>query len=349
MSDGLTASTHGRIVSSSFRPHPLLRNAHLQTLVPTLTRAQIPLDIRRERLELDDGDFVDLGRLEDCEGPLVVLIHGLGGTFDSKYLRGLAHHLRAQGFEPVLLQLRGGGPEPNRLPRCYHHGDTGDLRYLWKRLRATYPGRPLFSVGWSLGANVLLKAMGEEGDAASPDAAVAVCAPFRLEDCAEHLRHGFARVYQNYLLRSLKVMARRRHGPLPVPAGVDLAAALVARDFFEYDDAYTAPINGFIDARDYYARCSSGQFLRYIRRPTLIINARDDPFMVPSILPTADTLSPHVTLELTERGGHVGFLGPRSGAESAYWLEPRIAEFLHQATARVMPAYAARSKHIASP
>jgi hypothetical protein len=324
-------STGGLIITSDFRPHPWLRNAHLQTLFPTLARARPPLEVRRERLELSDGDFVDLGRVGEGSGPLVVLIHGLGGTFDSKYLRGLAGYLSARGFEPVLLQLRGGGPEPNRLPHIYHHGDTGDLRYLWKWLRAAHPDRPLFSVGWSLGANVLLKALGEEGDTAPLDGAVAVCAPFRLEECAERLRRGFARVYQNYLLRTLKDMVRQRHGPLPVPTGVDLHAALAARDFFEYDDAYTAPINGFIDARDYYARCSCGQFISRIRRPTLIINARDDPFMVPEILPTEESLSPQVTLELSERGGHVGFLGGPPGSESRYWLEPRITTFLREA------------------
>jgi uncharacterized protein len=312
--------SHGRVIDSDFVPHPLLRGPHAQTIVPTLLRPVPALSLRRERLELPDGDFVDLAWAGADRGPrLAVLIHGLTGGFHSKYLRGTARELIARGWRVVILQLRGGGEEPNRHARCYHHGDTGDLRHLWRVLLAREPGVRLAAAGWSLGANVLLKALGEEGDAAPVQAAAAGCAPFRLEVCAEKLRSGSARLYQARLLRDLKTIVARKHAVVPAP--VDMDAVLRARDFFEFDDRYTAPMNGFRDALDYYARCESAGFVGAIRRPTLIVNARDDPFMTPALLPDAVALAQSVTLEV-------------SVGRPQYWLEPRLADFLDAAVPR---------------
>lgn len=323
--------SHGRIVAADFVPHPWLRGPHAQTMYPTLFRPLPQLEIRRERLELPDGDFVDLGWSGTAGGRIAVLVHGLTGGFESKYLRGLARQLLARGWRTVILQLRGGGAEPNRHARCYHHGDTVDLRHLWRVLREREPGVRLAAVGWSLGANVLLKALGEEGAAAPVDVAAAACAPFRLELCAQKLRTGSARLYQARLLRDLAAIVRRKHAAVPVPSQVDIARALRAADFFEFDDAYTAPMNGFRDALDYYARCESASFLAHIRRPTLIVNARDDPFMTPAVLPTEDLLSPYVTLEVSRRGGHVGFVAAGPRGQPRYWLEQRLAAYLEQA------------------
>jgi predicted alpha/beta-fold hydrolase len=318
----------GEVAASAFRPHPLLRGAHAQTLWPSLLRAMPQVAMRRERLELADGDFVDLGWSGGEQGPLAVLLHGLTSGLDSTYLCGMAQALAARGWRTVALQLRGAGSEPNRLPRCYNQGDTGDFLHLCHLLREREPQTPLFAVGWSLGANILLKALGEEGAAAPLDGAAAVSAPFELAPCAERLRHGFARVYQSNLLAALREFLRRKHGPVAVPPGVDLQAALRARDFFAYDDAYTAPINGYRDAADYYARTSCRQFLGAIRRPTLILHAADDPFMVPSVVPQARELAPQVRLELSARGGHVGFVGAGRGGRPHYWLEQRIPDYL---------------------
>lgn len=324
--------SHGRVIDSDFEPHPLLRGAHAQTIVPTLLRPPPDLALRRERLELPDGDFVDLAWAGPERGPrLAVLIHGLTGGFQSKYLRGTARELIARDWRVVILQLRGGGDEPNRHPRCYHHGDTADLRHLWRLLRQREPGVRLAAAGWSLGANVLLKALGEEGDAAPVEAAAAGCAPFRLEICAEKLRSGSARLYQARLLRDLKAIVARKHAAVPAP--VDMAAVQDARDFFEFDDRYTAPLNGFRDARDYYARCESAGFVGAIRRPTLIVNARDDPFMTPDVLPAAESLSPSVTLEVSRRGGHVGFIAPGRRGVPSFWLERRLAAHLDRSVA----------------
>jgi uncharacterized protein len=320
-------ASHGRVIDSDFEPHPLLRGPHAQTIFPTLLRPEPPLALRRERLELPDGDFVDLAWAGPERGPrLAVLIHGLTGGFQSKYLRGTARELIARGWRVVILQLRGGGDAPNRHARCYHHGDTGDLRHLWRVLNAREPGVRLAAAGWSLGANVLLKALGEEGDAAPVEAATAGCAPFRLEVCAEKLRSGSARLYQARLLRDLKALVARKHAAVPAP--VDMNAVLRARDFFEFDDRYTAPMNGFRDALDYYARCECAGFVGTIRRPTLIVNARDDPFMTPAVLPDAAALAPSVTLEVSRRGGHVGFVAAGQGVRPWFWLETHLAAHL---------------------
>jgi predicted alpha/beta-fold hydrolase len=324
------STAHGQVVASGFRPHPLLRNPHLQTVAPLL-RPLPPLEIRVERLELPDGDFIDVGHSGKGNGPIAVLLHGLTSGFDSRYLRGLARRLTLRGWRAAIPLLRGNSPEPNRLPRCYNHGDTGDFLHLCRQLQQREPSTPLYAAGWSMGANILLKALGEEGEGMPVRAAAAACAPFELAPCAEKLRTGFARVYQSKLMKGLHEMLKRRHGPVPVPPPADLYAAYKAPDFFAYDDAYTAPINGYKDSAEYYSRCSSGQFLARIRRPTLVVNAADDPFMVPSILPDATRLAPQVTLEIASHGGHVGFIGAGAGGRPRWWLEERLESFLLEA------------------
>jgi uncharacterized protein len=321
---------HGRIVASRFRAHPLLRGAHVQTIAPALLRPLPPLPLRMERLETPDGDFVDLGWAgpEDTRAPIAVLVHGLGGGLDSKYLRGFGGRLVNAGWRVCVLLLRGASAEPNRLARAYNQGDTEDLRFLWRRLRAREPDVFLASVGWSLGGNVTLKALGEEGEAAPPDTACAVSVPFDLHACALHLRQGFARIYQKRLLDSLKDMVRRKHARRAVTAPANLEKALAARDFFEFDDAFTAPLNGYRDAQDYYARAACGRFLSEIRRPTWILHALDDPFMVPAILPRETALSTWVTLEVAAQGGHVGFVSADARGRPVCWAEAHLCRHL---------------------
>lgn len=320
---------HGRVVPGAFVPHPLFANAHLQTLLPLL-RPTPQVALRVERRELPDGDFVDLGWCEGGapDGPLAVLLHGLTSGFDAKYARGLARQLLSRGWRVVILQFRGAGPEPNRLPRHYHHGDTEDLRGLLEMLRMREPETKLFAVGWSLGGNVLLKYLGEEGAGAPLTAAVAVCAPFQLQPCAERLRTGFSRVYQRHLMDELQRMLERKHEKVPLP--IDLDRLAEAKDFFDFDNAATAVLNGFRDAYDYYARSSCGRYLGGIRVPVLAIHAKDDPFMTPEIVPEARSLPPDVTIELCERGGHVGFCAAGPYLAPRWWAEERISEFLQQ-------------------
>lgn len=322
----------GAVVSSGFLPHPLLAGAHLQTLA-TLLRPTPPLQLRNERMNLPDGDFVDLGWSgeENRDGPLAILVHGLTGGFNSKYLRGTACQLIERGWRTVILQLRGAGPEPNRLHRCYDQGDTEDLRYLWRLLRRREPTAFIASIGWSLGGNVTLKALAEEGVRAPVDVAAVASVPFHIRPCAERLSSGLSRIYQNRLLKDVKDALRRKHPQVPVSPKVDLPAALAAQNFIEFDQAYTAPLAGFSTVDEYYECSSCAQYLRRIRRRTLVVHAQDDPFMTADIIPGEDALSPLVTLEIAPFGGHVGFIGADERGRPYCWLERRLADHLQEA------------------
>lgn len=318
---------HGRILHLDFIPHPALPGAHLQTILPALLRPSPDLNLRIEDLDLPDGDFVELGWAGSTapQAPIAVLLHGLGGSFDSKYLRGLGRRLAVAGWRVCAMLQRGGGRRPNRLARIYNHGDSEPVRHLLSVLRRRHPDAFIAAVGWSLGGNVLLKALGEAGTLAAVDRAYAVSVPFRLRDCAEHLRRGFARVYQGRLLDACKALARRQHSAGLLGPRFDLEAVMRSPDFFVFDDLFTAPLSGYRDAEDYYARAACGGFLTSVRIPTTIIHAADDPFMTPDIVPPASALSESVTLELSLRGGHVGFIGANRRGLPICWLEQELA------------------------
>ncbi|HSS65309.1 MAG TPA: alpha/beta fold hydrolase, partial [Gammaproteobacteria bacterium] len=196
------------------------------------------------------------------------------------------------------------------------------------RLVAREGGKPLSLIGFSLGGNVLLKWLAETGAAAPVDAAVAVSVPFSLAAVASRLERGASRLYQWRLLSALKRRMRRKLAFRPLPPGIgDFSAA---RTFHQFDDKVTAPLHGFVDADDYYRRASCGPILHRVRRPTLIIHALDDPFMLPGVVPEAGDLSPQIRLELSPRGGHVGFIAGELPGLPRYWLEERIPRFLDE-------------------
>jgi hypothetical protein len=283
-----------------------------------------------------DGDFVDLDWFSppaDIAAPLLLVLHGLEGSCRSHYVRGLLEHGRELGWGGVVLNFRSCSGEPNRLPRFYHSGDTDDLDEIVHLLATREPARVIVAVGVSLGGNVLLKWLGEQGDAApaSLAAAVGISVPFDLERCARVLDRGFQKwVYTANFMRTFKQKVRAKvpkHG-----AFVDLAAVRRARTFAAYDRVVTAPLHGFADEVDYWRRASCGPYLPKIRRPTLLISALDDPFVPPAALPDPMSLPPNVVLELTERGGHVGFVqGPPWRVRS--WAEGRAIEFLRDVVA----------------
>jgi predicted alpha/beta-fold hydrolase len=323
------------IVESEFRPAPWLRNPHLQTIFAASLRPRPQLEVRRERIELPDGDFLDLDWAEagaTPDAPLVLLLHGLTGSIESKYARGLMRCVQARGWRAVLMHFRGASGEPNRLPRGYHSGETTDVDYIARLLHAREPQTPLAAVGYSLGGNVLLKWLGEQGSNLPLRTAVAISVPFDLRLCAEAIRQGFSRVYMNRLLRLMRAGVQQKFQRIEAPFPLPRLHRL--RDFFEYDDAITAPLHGFAGVDDYYNRCSSRPFLRHIRIPTLILHARDDPFMSPQVVPHAHELSEQVRLELSEHGGHVGFVSADARGRPVFWLEQRIpAHLAHYLTA----------------
>lgn len=316
----------GRLTTSPFESPWWLRSAHLQTLwAPILRRGPNPR-FRRERLELEDGDFLDLDWTENRNGPIVLVLHGLEGSSKSPYARGLLQAIANHGWRGVLMHFRGCSGEPNRLDRTYHSGDTADLAAVVAMLGKQTPDAPLAAVGYSMGGNVLLKWLGELGAESPLAAAVAISVPFTLSSAAERLDLGFSRLYQRRLIGDLrrKLREKFRHRTSPI----DLAAVERCRNFWDFDDLVTAPLHGFRDVHDYYSRASSRQYLHAIETPTLIVHARDDPFMAPDVVPESHELSPTTVLEISERGGHVGFVHGRWPWQTRYWLEKRIPVYL---------------------
>jgi len=298
----------------------------LQTIYASLFRRAPRLSLRRERIELRDGDFVDLDWTPGQRGPVVLVLHGLEGSSDSPYARGMLNVALASGWRGAVMHFRGCSGEPNRLDRSYHSGDTGDLADVVAILRAREDVSTIAVVGYSLGGNVLLKWLGERGREAPLAAAVAVSAPYTLSLAADRLAGGLSRVYQSRLIREMCAKLRRKFADRAAP--VDLDAAYGSRDFWEFDDRVTAPLHGFEDVHDYYARSSSRQYLGGIGIPTLILHARDDPFMTPDVVPSRGELSPSTELEVSDHGGHVGFVHGALPWRPRYWLEERIPAFL---------------------
>jgi len=322
----------GEVVPSGFRPAWWLRNRHLQTIFPSLPWSAEPiLPLIRRPLPLPDGDVTVVDWLAELpedgtDVPLLVILHGLEGSAQSTYARGLLRAASDHGWNAAVLHFRDCGDYRNLLPRRYHAGETNDLRYFLSKLRTEGQRGPMLAAGYSLGGNVLLKYLGEDGGSTPLYAAAAVCVPLNLHVSAAALSHGFSRLYQRYLLKRMKNAVRRKFDRYTAAFNWDRTMA--ARTFADFDDAVTAPLHGFRDKDEYYDRCSSIGFLPAIERPTRIINARDDPFMTPDVLPPASDLSGHVTLEVSDSGGHVGFVSGGTPWRPRYYLPRRIIEFL---------------------
>ncbi len=316
---------HGTIAPAGFTPAWWLPGPHPQTVWPARFRRPRPVSLTRERLELPDGDFVDIDWAGES-GPIVVVLHGLQGSSRSPHVHGLLGALVRRGWRGAVMHFRGCSGEPNRLPRTYHSGETGDIGFVVHRLRERHASTPLAAVGYSLGGNVLLKWLAERGAGAELAAAVAVSVPFRLAGAADRLDRGFSRLYRRHFITDLhrSVAEKFRHRPGPL----DLDAVRRERTFRGFDDRVTAPLHGFRDAEHYYDASSCRRYLRGVARPTLIVHALDDPFMTRDVVPCREELAPSIRLELSAAGGHVGFVGGSAPWCARYWLEERIPRFL---------------------
>lgn len=320
-----------------FKPAWWLNNAHLQTIYPALFRKSICLkDSWRERLITPDGDFIDLDWCGKGEQPLVILLHGLTGSSESGYINGLRKILLEQGYRSVVLNFRGCSGESNNLARCYHSGDTEDIDFLYQTLGQREPDTAIAVIGFSLGGNVLLKWLGEQGDKLSLFAAIAVSVPLVLSACATKLDAGFSRFYRGNLIRELKGYMQFKLDHLHKIGQIKEAEKIhrlgdlsTIQSFWQYDDQVVAKLHGFENAEDYYQQSSSRYYLNRITIPTLLIQAVDDPFMTEEVIPHERELSANVTMEITQGGGHVGFVSGITPFQPKYWLEQRIPEFLH--------------------
>jgi predicted alpha/beta-fold hydrolase len=319
-----------------YAPPWWLRNAHLQTLYAACIARCPRIAWRRERWSTPDGDFVDLDWLEASRGmaracglsppPLIVLFHGLEGSSSSHYARTLMHAIDSRGWRGVVVHFRGCSGAPNLLPRAYHSGDSAEIDWILRRLRAEQTGA-LACIGVSLGGNALLKWLGERARAANAvlDAACAISAPVDLTVAGRALERGFNRLYTWNFLRTLK--RKSRHKLRRFPGLLNDGAVRRARTLRAFDDNVTAPLHGFIDADDYWTRSSSKPWLKHIAVPTLVLNARDDPFLPAQALPTEADVSAAVSLEQPAHGGHGAFVSGRFPGSLA-WMPRRVLAFV---------------------
>ncbi len=308
----------------------------MQTIYPALFRTLLtPPEYRRERLITPDDDFIDVDFCGTGEQPLVLLLHGLTGSSQSGYIKGLQLALLKQGLRSAAVNFRGCSGQANNRARCYHSGETQDIQFVYQTLRQREPDTPMAAVGFSLGGNVLLKWLGEQGENLNLFAAVAVSVPLVLGICATKLDNGLSKLYRGNLLKELKKYMHnklahletlgRKKDAMKIKELGDLSAI---NSFWEYDGRVVAKLHGFQDVHDYYNRSSSRQYLKSITVSTLLIQSLDDPFMTADVLPGLNEISPHVQLEFTPHGGHVGFISGRIPFKPQYWLEQRIPEFL---------------------
>jgi len=316
-----------------FRPAWWLPGPHAQTIAGRLLRRPGPLPLRRERIETPDNDFLDLDFVAAAlprDAPLALVLHGLEGSTRRGYMRLTFHAFASRGVRAVGLNFRSCSGEINRAARLYHSGETSDIRHVLDRLVERNGGRPLLAIGYSLGGNALLKYLGEEGEAARErvNAAAAISVPYDLGAGADALeRTAIGRFYTSRFLRTLAGKALSKAALLDGRCDIDRIRR--ARTFREFDDAATAPIHGFAGADDYYSRCSSAAWLHRVRVPTLLIQSDDDPFQPGGgrIALDAAARNDFVEALVTERGGHVGFLGGSPWRPSS-WVEEIAAAWL---------------------
>jgi predicted alpha/beta-fold hydrolase len=317
---------------SDFEPAWFLRGPHLQTIWGRIVRPRRGMALRRETVVTPDGDELVLDHLDGDASLRFLLLHGLEGSSNSVYIQGLFNAIARHGFSATAINFRScaldarGRWLPNRRPRFYHSGETGDFNFVARLFAAREPNGKRVAVGASLGGNVLLKWLGENPSQTLVAAAAAFSVPFDLGAGARHINP----LYVARFLRSLKKKIARMLEHFPEMRGrIDLPATLRSRDFVEFDDAATAPIHGFASADDYYTRSSSLQFLPRITTPTLILNAEDDPFVPRESLERARAAaSAAIDFRTTKHGGHTGFIGGRWPWRCEYWAEERIVEWL---------------------
>lgn len=318
------------IIPSTYVPPFGLGHGQVQTVLTKLFRRVRPLRYVRERMHTPDGDFLDLDWSRVGSRRLAVLCHGLEGCTDGEYIRGMAHAANAEGWDVLAWNYRGCSGQPNLTARFYHSGATDDLEAVL--LHAAGPYDEIALIGYSLGGNLILKYAGEQGDRIDPriTRVVAFSVPCDLGSSARALSRGFNRVYLWRFLRTLKqkILAKRHL----LPPHIHLRDYHRIHTFQAFDDRFTAPLHGFRDAQDYWDRCSCKYFLHGIRVPSLLVNARNDPFLTDESFPFEEARhNPWIFLEAPGSGGHVGFLTLRR--DGRWWSDMRAMAFLRHAGA----------------
>ena len=315
------------INGSTYVPPWFLANGHLQTLLPTMIRRVRGVAYQRERITMPDNDFLDLDWARAGSRKLAVLAHGLEGDSKGHYILGMVKALVKRGWDAVAWNARGCSGEPNRVLRFTHSGATEDLQTVVTHVSSTGNYSEIAFFGFSLGGNLTLKYVGERGRELDRriKAAVAFSVPCDLQSALLKLAQPANRIYMNRFLVTLrtKVRAMMRIAP----GKIDDRGYEQMRTFKDFDDRYTAPIHGFVDAEDYWRKCSCKPYLKNVQIPTLLVNARNDPFLADACYPIEEAeANPNLHLEVPASGGHVGFMSFDRDGE--YWSETRAVSFL---------------------
>ncbi|MGZ5426935.1 MAG: YheT family hydrolase [Thermoanaerobaculia bacterium] len=334
--------SHGKMdgeTHTGFAPAGWLRGRHTQTVWGRLARSQRQVAMRREALTAPDGDtlFVDhLDAPAAQNAPFLLVLHGLEGSSNSVYAQGILAFAARAGFRAAVLNFRFCARDPvdlrrcipNERPRLYHSGETSDFDFVARTLAARL-GRPLLVAGVSLGGNVLLKWLGENAGDPTVAAAATLSVPYDLAEGDRYMAPFPSNLYVRAFVKTLTAKAENLVRRFPEAAArIDLSRARRAFTFREFDDAATAPLHGFTGADDYYTRSSSLPLLSSIAVPTLCVSALDDPFVPPDCVARArGAASAAVSFDVTEVGGHAGFVGAR-GWRPLYWAEERLVDFL---------------------
>ncbi len=326
MSDTIQNVSKNRLLT--FNPASGGAASHIQTVLPRWVRRTPLFSPHWETLTTPDDDILSLAWSEDPEQPsaqtkpLFILFHGLEGSFHSPYANGLMYAFAQQGWLSVMMHFRGCNGQPNRLPRAYHSGETSDPRYFLEQVHHRFPSNYKMVTGVSLGGNMLANYLAEFAEQPLVDSATIISAPFDLRDSSNRINQGASRIYQAYLLHSLKQNVYRKLGTLRQAIPITQPLIRQLKTLQEFDDLITAPLHGFCDAQDYYQRCSAISKLGQIRLPTLILHAQDDPFMTDAVIPN-QPLPETINYQLLKHGGHVGFL---SGTllKPRFWLEEML-------------------------
>jgi uncharacterized protein len=313
------------LLDSTFSPPPYLRGGHLQTILPSVLRRVPDVEYERERITTPDGDFLDLDWSRAGHRRLVVISHGLEGSSSRAYVRGMVRAVGRAGYDALAWNYRGCSGEPNRMLRSYHSGASDDLAVVLDHVATLAEHDEVALIGFSLGGNITLKYLGETGDAAHPlvRAGVTFSVPCDLASSAHRLAERANAIYMRRFMTTLRAKMRAKASLLP--ATITLDGIDDVRTFLEFDDRYTAPIHGYRDGPDYWERASSRPLIPGIRRPTLLVNALDDPFLTPECFPFEEArASEYFHFEAPAHGGHVGFME----GFGSYWSERRAVEFL---------------------
>ena len=320
------------IINSSFKPAWWLSNAHLQTILAKYFRKHQRIALHKSSLETPDDDFIDLAWTElperNSAKPIVVVLHGLEGSADSHYAKGMLTAIKNAGWIGLLMHFRGCSGRPNRHGRSYHSGDTRDINFLSNWLQNLYPQAPKAAVGFSLGGNVLTRYLAEHQDHPY-QAATVICAPLDLTSCSRRIAKGSSRIYQKYLVDMLKASTLVKVEQQLLPE-INPGRLEKVKELWDFDHMVTAPVNGFASAEDYYQRASGKPVMAKINVPCLFIHAADDPFLDHQHIVPDQPLPEHIDFEISEKGGHVGFIAGKNPLNPIYWLEQRAPAYLSQ-------------------